>query len=314
MQQNSSLPRVQLICGGFAIGLLALHFYYFCYAAFARWQLTAVFIDRLATHLAGPFHHKFISKLLVLLFATPALTAIQTDTTPSFKPKDLRPLIFALALYFGSDALLLGAAQPTTLGGLYIATTLAGLIKLCMMLLPITTRASRYFLPQVFNDPNETFPQQESLLPGPQSIHLYARYKLQRQTRKCVINIDPYPGTLVMGKPGSGKTRYIFRQIIRQSIANQMTMFVYDLKYPTLTQLTYNTLKNNNTDPIFPRTFYSLNFDDPSRSHRCNPIHPGTLVEISDAMEAATTFLLGLNKSWIDSEGEFFQKSAINFF
>lgn len=30
-----------------SIALLALHFYYYCYAAFSQWQLTATLTDRL---------------------------------------------------------------------------------------------------------------------------------------------------------------------------------------------------------------------------------------------------------------------------
>lgn len=46
-------------------------------------------------------------------------------------------------------------------------------------------------------------------------------------------------------------------------------------------------------------TFYVINFDDPRRSHRCNPIHPDFMTDISDAYESAYTIMLNLNKTWV---------------
>ncbi len=57
--------------------------------------------------------------------------------------------------------------------------------------------------------------------------------------------------------------------------------------------------------------FYVINFDDPRRSHRCNPLNPDFMTDISDAYEAAYTIMLNLNKSWISKQGEFFVESPI---
>ena len=45
--------------------------------------------------------------------------------------------------------------------------------------------------------------------------------------------------------------------------------------------------------------FYVINFDDPRRSHRCNPINPEFMTDISDAYEASYTIMLNLNKTWV---------------
>ena len=47
--------------------------------------------------------------------------------------------------------------------------------------------------------------------------------------------------------------------------------------------------------------------------HRCNPLEPESMRDITDATEAARTILLGLNKVWIKQQGEFFVESGINF-
>ena len=60
--------------------------------------------------------------------------------------------------------------------------------------------------------------------------------------------------------------------------------------------------------------FYVINFDDPRRSHRCNPIHPATMTDILDAYEASYVIMLNLNKTWIQKQGDFFVESPIVLF
>ena len=116
-----------------------------------------------------------------------------------------------------------------------------------------------------------------------------------------------------MGSPGSGKSYFIIQNIIRQHIEKGFSMFIYDFKYDDLTRIAYNhLLKHKNRYPIEPR-FYIINFDNLSSCHRCNPLHPEGMKDITDAVESARTILLGLNRSWIKKQGEFFIESPINF-
>lgn len=57
--------------------------------------------------------------------------------------------------------------------------------------------------------------------------------------------------------------------------------------------------------------FYVINFDDPRKSHRCNPLNPDFMTDISDVYEAAYTIMLNLNRSWIQKQGDFFVESPI---
>ncbi|MFV0331539.1 MAG: TraM recognition domain-containing protein, partial [Dysgonomonas sp.] len=57
--------------------------------------------------------------------------------------------------------------------------------------------------------------------------------------------------------------------------------------------------------------FYVINFDNPAKSHRCNPIAPEFMTDISDAYESAYTIMLNLNKTWIQKQGDFFVESPI---
>jgi len=90
-------------------------------------------------------------------------------------------------------------------------------------------------------------------------------------------------------------------------------MFVYDFKYSDLTLLAYNAwLKNQSNFPVEP-AFYTIYFDDLSRSHRCNLLNPESMLDINDAVESARTILMGLNREWIKRQGDFFVESSINF-
>ncbi|MEP0713806.1 MAG: type IV secretory system conjugative DNA transfer family protein, partial [Algoriphagus sp.] len=98
-----------------------------------------------------------------------------------------------------------------------------------------------------------------------------------------------------------------------QHIKKGFSMFVYDFKFDDLSSIVYNTwLKNKHLYSVVPE-FYVINFDDLTRSHRCNPLAPETMLDITDAAESARTILMGLNREWIKKQGDFFVESPINF-
>ena len=70
-------------------------------------------------------------------------------------------------------------------------------------------------------------------------------------------------------------------------------------KFPDLSEIAYNHLLKNRGHYKVKPEFYVINFDDPRRSHRCNPINPKFMVDISDAYESAYTIMLNLNKTWV---------------
>jgi hypothetical protein len=125
--------------------------------------------------------------------------------------------------------------------------------------------------------------------------------------------INPFRGILVAGTPGAGKSYFVIRYIIDQHIKKGFTMFLYDFKYDDLTKIAYNKLlKYRKNYPVKPQ-FYVINFDDLSRTHRCNPLDPAGMEDVTDATEASRTIMLGLNREWIKKQGDFFVESPINF-
>lgn len=308
--------EIRLMGGAIAIALLVMHFYYFCYAAFDRLRLTGEFADRLVGNFvkSGILRHRAPSKLAVFLFAALTLIGHPSSGRPLRGKRSLLHCLVGILLYFGSDALLTITADPRIITTIYMAITITGLSLLYISAQHLAGNLHWRFSGDIFNRYNESFPQEERWLTGPFVFHLKARYTFRNQTRDGVINLlDIFRGTLIMGVPGSGKTRHVFRPLIQQSLDLGMAALVYDLKYDDLTRLTYNSLNGASKSSNNLSTFYNFNFDDLNRSHRCNPLDPQSLEDVSDAMEVARTILYALNRKWIGQQGDFFVESAISF-
>jgi traG family protein len=140
----------------------------------------------------------------------------------------------------------------------------------------------------------------------------YTYWYLGKERLSWINVVNPFRGTLVGGTPGSGKSFAIIEEYMRQCIKKGFTGLIYDFKFPTLARKTYNYLtwyKDNGSYVITP-SFYMINFDDPEYSHRCNPISRKRLRSVEDADEATKVLMLGINKTWVEKEGEFFTDSA----
>jgi len=205
-----------------SIVLLLLHFYFYCYAAFKEWKLTATLSDRILTNIVrtGMFDQFNRSKLLALAFLAISLLGARGR-----KKEELARRIIAIYLatglisYFASYFLLRMGVSSGTKAIAYMAVTSLGFI----LVLTGGTLLSRLIQSpantDIFNKENESFPQEERLLTNGNSINLPASYEFKGKTRQSWINIvNPFRGTLVMGSPGSGKTYFVIQHIIKQQI------------------------------------------------------------------------------------------------
>jgi hypothetical protein len=300
-----------------SISILLLHFYFSFYGLFQRWELTSTITDRVlqGVYRTGAFVGMFRPKALALAFLAISLVGAKgrKDETITVKVSVLY-IIAGLVLYWMTNLAEAVRLRFDVLVPVYVLLTGIGYL----LILTGGTWLSRIikvnFRNDIFNKRNESFPQEERLLENEYSINLPAQYTFNGKVRKSWINIiNPFRSLLVIGTPGAGKSYFVVRHIITQHIRKAFTMFIYDFKYDDLSKIAYNTLLNNSHVYKVKPTFYVINFEDLSRSHRCNPLDPATMEDITDATESSRTIMLGLNRDWIKKQGDFFVESPINF-
>jgi hypothetical protein len=316
-ENEQALRKILDMTRMISLVLLGLHFYYYCYAAFSQWEIVSNFTDRLLHNVAatGLFTVFLKSKIFALGFLAISLLGSRGKKSEKHQYKNAFVYMIAgLLVYFLSYYLLLIKLTIAASALLYFTATVSGYL----LILKGGTILSRIIKDKlkkdIFNLENETFPQEERLLENEYSINLPAKYQLKDKLRSNWINIiNPFRGLLVSGTPGAGKSYFVIRHVITQHIKKGFSMFVYDFKFSDLSIIVYNTwLKSKHLFKVEPK-FYVINFDDLTRSHRCNPLDPSGMEDITDASESARTILMGLNREWIKKQGDFFVESPINF-
>lgn len=299
-----------------SITILCIHFYYYCYAAFQQWELISSFSDRLLTNIyhSGIFTHFNTSKLFALGFLGISLLGAKGRKNEKLRYKTaFTYILLGFGTYFFSHLALRLDMEVTTVGLIYMGITSTGF--LCILsggTLLSRIIKTKFNNQDIFNKENETFPQEERFLENEYSINLPAQYRLKNEVRKSWINIiNPFRGLMVLGTPGAGKSYFVIRHVITQHIKKGFSMFVYDFKYDDLSKIAYNTWLKYKDEYKIPPKFFVINFDE--IMHRCNPLEPSSMTDITDAAESARTILLGLNREWIRKQGDFFVESPINF-
>lgn len=298
-----------------SITVLCLHFYVYCYTAFQIWELTHRIGEQLLASIGkiGLFNHFYVTKIWALLLLLISLIGAKGRKDEKLKISTaLRHFIPGFIVYGLSYLLLKLKASDEVLAGLYITVTSIGYL-LIMYGGNLLSRIIRNRLDRdIFNKLQETFPQEERLLENEYSINLPARYNLKGKIHKSYINfINPFRSILCCGTPGAGKSYFFVRHAITQHIHKGFSMFLYDFKMPDLSVIAYNTyLKYKHRYKVEPN-FYVIDFDN--IYHRCNPLYPESMTDITDATESSRTIMLGLNREWIRKTGDFFVESPINF-
>ncbi|TXJ24901.1 MAG: conjugal transfer protein TraG [Chitinophagaceae bacterium] len=317
-ENEQGLKKIIDLTRMIALVILIIHCYYNCYSAFRQWGWTSGISDQLLKNISrtGLLSSFTKSKLIALGLLLLSLLGVKgrKDEKSNYK-SGFAYLLTGLLIYFLSSlALMAEGLEVQVMAGTYIGLTTLGFILIITGGSVLARTIKGRLKPDVFNRANETFPQEERLITNEYSINLPARYRLKGQTRKSWLNfVSPARGLLCVSSPGGGKSRYVIEPAIRQLLAKGHALCLYDFKYPDLTTIAYNHfLKNRHAFAVAPG-FYVINFDDLSHSHRCNPLDPDRMEDITDAVEAARILMLGTNKSWLKRQGDFFVESAINF-
>ena len=319
MQQEDdlrALAKIMEFGRAVSIFLLVVHVYVYCYPSITAWHLNLEVIDRILVNFndtTGIFNCILWSKLLaVLLLAVSCLGTHGVKGEKITWPKIYAALVAGCVLFFLNWWLLELPLPHMANTAFYIFTLTAGYLALLMSGLWMSRLYRHNLMEDVFNMENESFMQETRLMENEYSVNLPTRFYYKKRWNNGFVNIvNIFRACMVIGTPGSGKSYAIVNSYIRQLIAKGFAIYIYDYKFDDLSTIAYNSLlKNMDKYEVKPR-FYVINFDDPRRSHRCNPINPEFMTHISDAYEASYTIMLNLNRTWIEKQGDFFVESPI---
>lgn len=319
MQQEDDLrglAKVMEFMRAISIIFIVVHIYWFCYQAIVDMGINIGVVDKILLNFqntAGLFSNLLVTKVFAIIFL--ALSCLGTKGVKNQKmtwQKIYATFLGGLVLFFMNWWLLDLPFSPIVNMAIYTVTMTVGYILLLMSGVWISRMFKHNLMEDVFNVANESFMQETRLMENEYSVNLPTKFVYQGKEWDGWINVvNPFRATIVLGTPGSGKSYAVVNNYIKQTIAKGFATYIYDYKFDDLSVIAYNELLKNIDKYKVKPSFYVINFDDPRRSHRCNPINPKFMVDISDAYESAYTIMLNLNKTWIQKQGDFFVESPI---
>ena len=311
-----ALGKVMDFMRGISVIFLLINCYWFCYEAFHTWGFTLGIVDKILMNFqrtTGLFSSILWTKLFCVVFL--ALSCLGTKGVKEEKitwPKIWTVLFSGFVFFFLNWWLLVLPIGKVGAATLYIFTLSVGYICLLMGGVWMSRLLKNNLMDDVFNTENESFMQETRLMENEYSVNLPTRFYYKKKWNNGWINVvNPFRASMVLGTPGSGKSYAIVNNYIKQQIEKGFAMYIYDYKFPDLSEIAYNHLLHHLDAYKVKPQFFVINFDDPRRSHRCNPINPAFMTDISDAYESAYTIMLNLNRSWIQKQGDFFVESPI---
>ena len=311
-----ALGKVMDFMRGISVIFLLVNCYWFCYEAFHVWGFTLGIIDKILMNFqrtTGLFSSILWTKLFCVVFL--ALSCLGTKGVKEEKitwAKIWTVLFSGFAFFFLNWWLLVLPIGKIGAASLYIFTLSVGYICLLMGGVWMSRLLKNNLMDDVFNTENESFMQETRLMENEYSVNLPTCFYYKKKWNNGWINVvNPFRASMVLGTPGSGKSYAIVNNYIKQQIEKGFAMYIYDYKFPDLSEIAYNHLLHHLDAYKVKPQFFVINFDDPRKSHRCNPINPAFMTDISDAYESAYTIMLNLNRSWIQKQGDFFVESPI---
>ncbi|WP_158829092.1 type IV secretion system DNA-binding domain-containing protein [Mucilaginibacter lacusdianchii] len=271
-----------------------------------------------------PVYHDLIYSKL----ATFALICLVSVGTLSKKKVDLEPaqdivypLALGLALFFGS-LVYFGRASPWVFAHtklydmVYVVCSFMGALLVSFAMDNISKIIRSGLGKDKWNTDAESFLQPQQKLETPYSVNIPMLFYYEKKVRSGWINIcNVFRGTMVIGTPGSGKSFSVVNPFIRQLIAKEFAVCLYDFKFPDLGEIAYyHYLLAKQRGKLKSFAFHVINLDNVARSRRINPWRADYIRTLADAAETAEALVEALKKG--DRSGgsdQFFTQSAINF-
>lgn len=310
------LAKVMQFMRAISVLLLVVHIYWFCYRWMEFLGWTHPVVDRVLAgfqRTSGLFGSPLYTKLFCLLLLGLSCLGTRSVRSERITVRRIVPVAaIGTVLFFGCDILLHARLGTTDTGFFYTVALGAGYVCLLTAGIWLGRLLSGGMTDDPFNDENESFMQETRYIGNEYSVNLPTLFYYGKRWSPGWINVvNPFRASVVLGTPGSGKSYAVVNNYIKQMIGKGYSMYIYDFKFDDLSVIAYNHLRTHLHCYKVPPKFYVINFDDPRRSHRCNPIDARFMTDISDAYESAYTIMLNLNKTWITKQGDFFVESPI---
>ncbi|MGL4805020.1 MAG: YWFCY domain-containing protein [Bacteroidales bacterium] len=319
MKENEEvIGKIFLFCRTLGVAIIAMNIYYYCYGFMRSIDFYTGITDQLMLNFknTGLFADPMVGKGLFFAFFGVSLLGEKGKKKKNINKRTQILYIIIGILILIVNTLFIHLNNPTVAFALYTGSiVLATVIFSVGILNLVNAKKKAKDMDDIFNEENETFPQETEKKENEYSINLETEFFYKGKKNTGWINVvNPFRATIVFGTPGSGKSFSIVNEFIRQHIRKDFTMYIYDFKFPDLSEIAYkNYILKKQKDKNYKMQFCVINFDDPAKSHRCNPLLPEQLTSINDAHEISETILLNLNRSWIQKQGDFFVESPKNF-
>lgn len=279
------------------------------------------FIERMARIVI--YHYPINSKIFTLI-----LICLVSIGTLSRKEKDLNPknaiayplaaglslLPLCLWCYRKQGSLPLPYTSWYDLG--YIIFSILSTLLLHIALDNVSKIIRSKLGKDRWNVEEESFLQPTKPKITPYAVNIPMLFYFKKKVRKGFIVIENlFRGCLIIGTPGSGKSFSIFMPIIRQLVALEWTLCVFDFKFPDLGQVTYyHYLLGKQQGKLKGFKFHVVNLTEPEKSRRINPWRSDYLQTLAEASETAEALVEAMKKGDKSSgSDQFFTQSAVNF-
>lgn len=313
------LAKVMDFMRALSVLFVIVNVYWFCYPSMKEWNIDIGVVDRILLNFqrtTGLFSSILWTKLFALVFL-----ALSCLGTKGVKEEKIRwthiwaALAAGIVLFFFNWWLLDLPLPLSARTGFYLLTLSAGYGCLLAAGVWMSRLLRQNLMEDVFNNENESFMQETRLIENEYSVNLPTRFWYRKKMWHGWINVvNPFRASIVLGTPGSGKSFAVVNSYIKQQIEKGYATYIYDFKFPDLSTIAYNHLLRHLDGYKVRPKFYVINFDDPSRSHRCNPLNPKFMTDISDAYESSYNIMLNLNRTWAAKQGDFFVESPTILF